>query len=159
MSLADRNFIVRLISYESRKQKFHGETRENQIHAALWAIAQNYEEKSLISRYELWFCLFASPSNCESCKCDPRKLHNISLFPFSRDLWDSRDSQWYFRENQVSFSTKFSREKLRNETRCQPYSGPMARWRAETAISRIRLRPHLEESSLMTTLDICPCSG
>jgi hypothetical protein len=43
------------------------------------------------------------------------------IFPFLRDSWDSRDSHWYFREKRVSFSTKFSREKLRNETRCQPY--------------------------------------
>ncbi len=45
------------------------------------------------------------------------------IFPFLWDSWDSRDSHWYFREKRVSFSTKFSREKLRNEIRCQPYSG------------------------------------
>ncbi len=43
------------------------------------------------------------------------------IFPFSWASWVSRDSQWYFHEKWDSFSTKFSREKLGNETHFQPY--------------------------------------
>ncbi len=128
-----RNFVAKIASDESRRKKFRSKTRFSQVSqtnfvARLARIIANFnsgvfrescENFESNTNFSLWIMTLLG--KCETH--NQAKLASLTIyriFPFLWDSWDSRDLHWYFREKRVSFSTKFSREKLRNETRCQP---------------------------------------
>jgi hypothetical protein len=134
------NFVAGIASYESRSKKLSSKTRFSRVSqtnfvARLASLAninfvarrsriitnfnsgvlrESCEKFESNTNFSLWIVTLLV---CKSRKCKTHKLRLANLtiyhiFPFLRDLWDSWDSHWYFREKWVLFSTKFSREKI-----------------------------------------------
>jgi hypothetical protein len=89
-----RNFVAKIASYESLRKKFCSETRKSRKRVSLrdsreslliltlesWENLGRILSLTLISRCELWLCLFVSLTNARLTNCEARKLDNISHF-------------------------------------------------------------------------------